>query len=168
MPKKADVKDIDARVVVDVARRQIRMQTALGAGERVKDLYDAWSDVKRGTCIIQIDRWIVDSFPIFPLFGLHAECIDGSGLADISESLRSVTNIKDLPVHYVKAIEWLRNGMAEGIFDIFIAHSSSNEFFAKVSRFLSHPLLSALKLIHDIIAQIYSRHPTLVPFATGV
>lgn len=106
-PTKSDLRDAQLRVAVDNSRRSVRLSMAYNASERAKEMYDAFRRVQY-------------------------ECVEADGLSAISDSLRQTAKLENLPQDFIQSIEWSRKGLAESIFDIFVASESSASFFVKV------------------------------------
>ncbi|KAK4698373.1 hypothetical protein P7C70_g7905, partial [Phenoliferia sp. Uapishka_3] len=106
-PRQSDVKDLRQREAVDEARRAARVAVAQGSTERVKALKDSWASVED-------------------------ECIHGNGFENISEALREVSKVEELPPRYVKSLEWMRMSFAETLFEILVSGPNSGSTFAKL------------------------------------
>ncbi|GAA98308.1 uncharacterized protein L969DRAFT_46989 [Mixia osmundae IAM 14324] len=106
-PKEADVKDIRRREVIDEARKAGRVQVAQGAAERTRAMQTFWHEASD-------------------------EVINGDGLLAISEALRQSPTIEGLPTKYQKSIEWMRMGLAQGLYDLLCCGEHSAALFTKV------------------------------------
>ncbi|GAA5828807.1 hypothetical protein JCM11251_005881 [Rhodosporidiobolus azoricus] len=107
VPKERDVLDIAKRELIDDARHSARVNMAMNASDRVKATRKQWQSVER-------------------------EVIHGEGLSEISETLRKVPTLEQLPMQYQKVIESLRFSFAESLFDALVAGESSGTTFAKL------------------------------------
>ncbi|GAA5919480.1 hypothetical protein JCM6882_001062, partial [Rhodosporidiobolus microsporus] len=107
VPKDSDVLDIAKRELIDDARHTARVNMAQNAPDRVKATRRQWQTVER-------------------------EVIHGEGLSEISEALRKVPTVEQLPMKYQKVLESMRFNLAETLYDLLVAGEASGSTFAKL------------------------------------
>lgn len=67
------------------------------------------------------------------------DLVKRDGLTEVFSIIRSTPELKDLPLHYRKVVEWTRISFAATIFNLFVASDNSSEVFDQLKRL--HSLL---------------------------
>lgn len=98
------------RKAIDDARRLARLSVASKAKDKLSSLHTHWSEVEK-------------------------EFIYENGFTTLSDILRNTATIDTLPIRYTKAIDWLQMGLAETIYELFVASEASETTFKKLKAF---------------------------------
>lgn len=104
-----ETKDCENRRDLDALRQDEQIKFLQVARERAKDLDDHMGTFKR-------------------------QLIQENGLSKIFAAIRECDKIEDLPVQYIKVIEWGRIEVAATLYQLFVADDNSSEFFSQAKR----------------------------------
>lgn len=103
-------REVISRKAIDKARKSARLSVASTAKDKLSSLHTFWLEVEK-------------------------EFIYENGFTTLSDTLRNTATIDKLPIRYLKAIDWLQMGLAETIYELFIASEASETIFKKLKAF---------------------------------